>query len=287
MVAGADPLDMPAIWTAMVRQVRNAGRPGVAGYAISALDVALWDLKARLLGLPLARLFGAARPDVPIYGSGGFTTYDDAVTAEQLRHWVHEQGIPRVKIKIGESRGTVPGRDLHRVRWLAGSSATTPSSTSTPTAATRPSRPSASARRMDDHGVRWFEEPVSSDDLPGLRLVRSRIDADVAAGEYGCDLTYFTRMCQAGAVDCLQIDATRCGGYTGWFAAAAIAEGHQLQVSAHCAPNLHVAAAGPPRTCATSSGSTTTCALWPSFSTVPPTRPAARSPRAGTRRRTA
>jgi L-alanine-DL-glutamate epimerase-like enolase superfamily enzyme len=91
--------------------------------------------------------------------------------------------------------------------------------------------------------VRWFEEPVSSDDLPGLRLVRSRVDADVAAGEYGCDLTYFTRMCQAGAVDCLQVDATRCGGYTGWFGAAAIAEGHHLQVSAHCAPNLHVAAA--------------------------------------------
>lgn len=94
-VTGADALDIPAVWTAMVRRVRNAGRPGVAGYAISAVAVALWDLKARLLGLPLARLFGVARPDVPVYGSGGFTTYDDAVTEAQLRHWVDDQGIPR------------------------------------------------------------------------------------------------------------------------------------------------------------------------------------------------
>ncbi|MEU6722813.1 hypothetical protein ABZ917_03765 [Nonomuraea wenchangensis] len=91
-----DALAIPAIWDALVRQVRNAGRPGLAGYAVSALDVALWDLKARLLGTSLAGLFGPARERVPLYGSGGFTTYDDDATAAQLtqnlRHieWFHD-----------------------------------------------------------------------------------------------------------------------------------------------------------------------------------------------------
>jgi L-alanine-DL-glutamate epimerase-like enolase superfamily enzyme len=243
VLIGAAALDIPARWSAMVRQVRNAGRQGVAGYAISALDVALWDLKAKLLATPLVRLFGAARAEVPVYGSGGFTTYDDAATEAQLGHWVHGQGIPRVKIKIGESRGTAARRDLHRValaRRVIGDEAELYVDANGAYSAKQAVR---LERRMRDHDVRWFEEPVSSDDLAGLRLVRSRTEADVAAGEYGGDLGYFTRMCAAGAVDCLQIDATRCGGYTGWFGAAAIAAGHHLEVSAHCAPNLHAPAA--------------------------------------------
>ncbi|MBP2705094.1 mandelate racemase [Microbispora sp. RL4-1S] len=243
VVAGADPMDIPATWTAMVRRARNAGRPGIAGYAISALDVALWDLKARLMEVPLVRLFGTAHAAVPVYGSGGFTTYDDDTTAAQLRHWAHEQGIPRVKIKIGESFGSAVPRDLHRValaREVVGPGVELYVDANGGYTAKQAVRVE---RRLRDHDVRWFEEPVSSDDLAGLRLVRERSDADVAAGEYGSDLAYFTRMCRAGAVDCLQVDATRCGGYTGWFGAAAVAAGHNLQVSAHCAPNLHLPAA--------------------------------------------
>ncbi|GII80340.1 mandelate racemase [Sphaerisporangium rufum] len=240
VVTGLPAMDVPRAWTAMVRQVRNAGRPGMAGYALSAVDVALWDLKARLLGVPLADLFGTVRDEVPVYGSGGFTTYPDEVTAERLRHWVHHQGIPRVKIKIGESAGTAEERDLHRValaRRVIGPLAELYVDANGGYTAKQAVRVAA---RMREHDVRWFEEPVSSDDLAGLRLVRGMVEADVAAGEYGCDLAYFTRMCAAGAVDCLQIDATRCGGYTGWLGAAAVAAGHGIEVSAHCAPNLHV-----------------------------------------------
>ncbi|GAA4937284.1 L-alanine-DL-glutamate epimerase-like enolase superfamily enzyme [Nonomuraea thailandensis] len=243
VLTGADAEGVPALHAAMARQVRNAGRPGVAGYAVSAVDVALWDLKARLIGMPLARLWGTARDRVPLYGSGGFTTYDDATTVAQLSHWVHEQGIGRVKIKIGESSGSRPERDLHRValaRRTIGADAELYVDANGGYTAKQAVRV---AERMAEQDVTWFEEPVSSDDLAGLRLVRERCAADVTAGEYGCDLGYFTRMCAAGAVDCLQIDATRCGGYSGWFAATAVAAGHHLQVSAHCAPNLHLPAA--------------------------------------------
>lgn len=246
-VTGCCVLDTGAAWQAMVRTVRNIGRPGLAGYAISAVDAALWDLKAILLGLPVSRLLGLARADVPIYGSGGFTTYDAPAARAQLEQWTQEWGIPRVKIKIGESWGAEPARDLARIgfaRQLIGPGAelyVDANGGYTRKQAVR------MGQAMAEHQVTWFEEPVSSDDLDGLREVRDQLSADVAAGEYGCDLAYFARMVDAQAVDCLQADVTRCGGITEWLRAAAVAAARGLQVSGHCAPNLHahVAAAVP------------------------------------------
>lgn len=242
-VLGLDVMSVPRANAVMVRSCRNLGRPGVAACAISAVDIALWDLKARVLDVSLADLFGRARDDVPIYGSGGFTTYSDEETEAQLRTWVDEWRIPRVKIKIGEGRGAALDRDRHRValaRRVVG-----PDVELLVDANGGYSRKEAirQARAMAEFDVRWYEEPVSSDDLVGLREVRNQCEADVAAGEYGYTPSYFAAMVTAEAVDCLQADATRCGGYTGWLAAARLAEAHELQVSAHCAPNLHAPAA--------------------------------------------
>ncbi|HEX4102366.1 MAG TPA: enolase C-terminal domain-like protein, partial [Pseudonocardiaceae bacterium] len=112
VVLGGDALDVGGAFDRMVKAVRNAGRPGTVGYAISAVDIALWDLKARLLGLPLHRLLGAVHDEAPVYGSGGFTSYDQDQLHTQLAAWVDGQHIPRVKIKIGESWGTEVARDL-------------------------------------------------------------------------------------------------------------------------------------------------------------------------------
>ena len=103
------------------------------------------------------------------------------------------------------------------------------------------------ARWMDEFGVTWFEEPVSSQDLAGLAAVRRQVLPDVAAGEYSWSLADSARLLDAGAVDCLQLDVTRCGGITEFLRAAALAAAHNLQVSGHCAPSLHaqVAAAVP------------------------------------------
>ena len=239
VVVGADAMSVTGPWIAMRRAARNATTAGAVNYAISAVDVALWDLKARLLDLSLVDLFGAARDSVPVYGSGGFTTYDDRQTVEQLGLWAHEQQIPRVKIKIAESHGTEEHRDLHRMqlaRRTIGPRTELYVDANGGYTAKQAVRLMRAAAELD---VRWLEEPVSSDDLAGLAEVRGLVDADVAAGEYGYDVTYFGRMCAAGAVDCLQVDATRAGGYTGWLRAASIAQEHGLQVSGHCAPNLH------------------------------------------------
>ncbi len=238
-VRGLSVLDTGAAWQAMVHAVRNLGRPGVVSYAISAVDTALWDLKATLLGLPVSRLLGAVRTEVPIYGSGGFTTYDERAARAQLEHWTGDLAIGRVKIKIGESGGTDPGRDLARIafaRKVIGDDVELYVDANGGYSRKQAVR---MAHAMADSDVTWFEEPVSSDDLDGLREVRDQVAPDVTAGEYGFDLAYFARMVDAGAVDCLQADVTRCGGITEWQRAAAVAAARGLQVSGHCAPSLH------------------------------------------------
>ncbi|AEW97256.1 MULTISPECIES: enolase C-terminal domain-like protein [Streptomycetaceae] len=246
-VIGRGALEVPAAHEAMCRAVRDAGRPGLVACALSAVDLALWDLKARLLGLPLATLLGSAVAEVPVYGSGGFTTYPDVRLATQLEGWVRGHGIGRVKIQIGQDRGGDPARDLARARHareMIGSGAELFVDAGGAYARKQAVRV---GRVLADYGVSWFEEPVPADDLAGLRVVRDALDCDVAAGEYGYDLPYFARLTQAGAVDCLQVDVTRCGGVTEWLRAAALARAHCLDVSGHRAPHAHahVAAAVP------------------------------------------
>jgi L-alanine-DL-glutamate epimerase-like enolase superfamily enzyme len=246
-IFGQSVFDTGAAWQAMVRAVRNIGRPGLVSYAISAVDAALWDLKATLLGVSVSKLLGATRDAVPVYGSGGFTTYDERAARAQLEHWTGDLRIPRVKIKIGESWGADPRRDLARIAFARHVVGPDVELYVDANGGYHRKQAVRMARAMADHDVTWFEEPVSSDDLDGLREVRDQVTPDVTAGEYGYDLVYFARMVDAQAVDCLQIDVTRCGGITEWQRAAAVAAARNLDVSGHCAPNLHahVAAAVP------------------------------------------
>jgi L-alanine-DL-glutamate epimerase-like enolase superfamily enzyme len=239
-IQGLDIGAVPRALEAMVRACRNVGRPGIASCSISAVEMALWDLKARLLGVPVAGLLGPCRDEVPIYGSGGFTTYDDATTRRQLETWVSEWAIPRVKIKIGESWGTRPDRDLARARLARKVVGPDVEVLVDANGGYHRQEAVRMGRQLrDEAGIVWFEEPVSSDDLQGLREVRDQVDADVTAGEYGFDPVYFVRMVESQAVDCLQVDVTRCGGYLEWQRAAAVAGSRSLDVSGHCAPNLH------------------------------------------------
>lgn len=237
VIRGRDALAVPAAWAAMVREVRNLGRPGLAATAISAVDTALWDLKARLLGLPLCDLLGRCRDGVPVYGSGGFTSYDADRLRTQLGGWV-EEGIGRVKMKVGRQ----PEADLERVRVAREAIGAGAELFVDANGAYSREQARAFAGAFARYGVSWFEEPVSSDDLEGLRLVRDTAPPGmaVAAGEYGYDAFYFRRMLEAGAVDVLQADATRCLGITGFMEAAALCRAHGVPLSAHTAPALHL-----------------------------------------------
>jgi L-alanine-DL-glutamate epimerase-like enolase superfamily enzyme len=235
-IAGLDALDVEAAYLAGLRAVRNLGLAGVAAMAVSAVDAALWDLKARLLGLPLAHLLGRAREAVPAYGSGGFTSYAVAELQAQLGGWA-EGGFRHVKMKVGRE----PAADVVRVRAAREAVGAGVALFVDANGAYARKEALAQASAFAALGVAWLEEPVSSDDLEGLRLVRDRGPAgmDVAAGEYGYTPWYFRRMLEAGAVDVLQADATRCGGPTGFLRAAALCDAYQVPLSAHCAPQLH------------------------------------------------
>lgn len=238
-VLGADALNPAAAWDGMVRASRNAPRPGLVSFAVAAVDTALWDLRARLLDLPLARMLGAAHREIPVYGSGGFTTYDNDRTREQLRSWVGEQAIPRVKIKVGESWGTAVDRDVARMRLARDAIGDSAELFVDANGGYTAKQAVRVMERVDDLDVTWLEEPVSSDHLDELAIVRTAVRADVTAGEYGTDLVYFRRMCAAGAVDCLQVDVSRCAGITELMRVTAVADAYGLQVSGHCAPHLH------------------------------------------------
>lgn len=237
VVVGRDAMAVPGSWAAMVAAIRNLGRPGVASMAIAAVDTALWDLKCQLLDLSLVTLLGAAHSAVPVYGSGGFTSYTLAQLQRQLGGWA-AQGIPRVKMKVGRH----PRDDVDRVQAARQAIGDATELFVDANGAYSRKQALAHAAAFAERGVVWFEEPVSSDDLDGLRLLRDRAPAgmDIAAGEYGYDLIYFRHMLAAGAVDVLQADASRCGGITGFLRVTALCEAAGVPLSAHCAPTLHV-----------------------------------------------
>ncbi len=232
----AEPVRRGASWRELGAELRNVGRPGLGWMALSAVDIALWDLRARLLDAPLVALLPGEHEQVPIYGSGGFCSYSLDRIREQLGGWV-EQGIPRVKMKVGRDPLQDPSR-LDAARETVGDE--TELYVDANGAFQRKEALAWAERYASEWGASWFEEPVSSADLEGLRLLRDRAPAglDIAAGEYGFVLRDFLNLLQAGAVDCLQADITRCGGITGLLKVAGLCEAHGLELSGHCAPQI-------------------------------------------------
>ncbi|HEV2616154.1 MAG TPA: enolase C-terminal domain-like protein [Candidatus Acidoferrales bacterium] len=236
VVEGRDAMDVAGAWLAMTQAIRNLGRPGIASMAISAVDIALWDLKAKLLRLPLVKLLGAVRNRIPVYGSGGFTSYPIDRLQRQLSDWV-KSGIRMVKMKIGRQANDDPTRVLSAREAIGNDAGLSVDANG----AYSRKQALQLAERFREANVSWFEEPVSSDDLEGLRFIREQApkEMEIAAGEYGYDARYFRTMLESGAVDVLQADATRCGGITGFLQAGALCAAHSTPISAHTAPSIH------------------------------------------------
>ncbi|GGA80612.1 mandelate racemase [Edaphobacter acidisoli] len=238
VVLGRDAFSHGAILQSMWHSVRNLGCSGVAMMAIAAIDNALWDLRARLLDIPLVSLLGRVRDSIPVYGSGGFTSYTDDQLTKQFSGWA-EQGFTMMKMKVG----TDPARDPHRVLAARHAIGDAPKLFVDANGAYTVAQAIRLAKVFSEEAVvAWFEEPVSSDNLIGLNQIRSRVPAgmDVAAGEYGYTAWYFLHMLDAQAVTVLQADATRCGGISGFLDAASLCWAHNVPLSSHCGPSMHL-----------------------------------------------
>ncbi len=240
IIVDANTLDIPCLNAKMIAAVRNDGQTGIAMMAVSAVDNALWDLKAKLFDVPLCNLLGKSKESMLIYGSGGFTSYNKQQLQQQLGGWFDE-GIQHVKIKIG--RDTI--KDIERVKEAREAIGKDAFLFVDANGAYTIKQAIEKSYRFKDYNVSWFEEPVTSDNLEGLKFIREHVqpEINIAAGEYAYNLPYFYHMLKANAVDILQADATRCGGITNFLKAGALAEAQQIPFSSHCAPALHLHAA--------------------------------------------
>jgi L-alanine-DL-glutamate epimerase-like enolase superfamily enzyme len=236
VAVGRDPFDIPAIHHAMDRLARNWGRPGLVSSGIAAVDIALWDLKAKLLGRSLLRLLGRARDSIPAYGSGGFTSYTERQLLDQLTGWAKD-GFSAVKMKIGRDAAA----DLQRVTAVRRALGERTEIYVDANGAYERKQALASSQTFSELGVTWFEEPVSSDDRVGLHLLVEQTPPPIriAAGEYIYVLDDAALLVQAEAVDVLQADVTRCGGITNFLKISDLAETCHLPLSAHTSPSIH------------------------------------------------
>jgi L-rhamnonate dehydratase len=233
VVVGLSAFDVGRAHAAMNRALRNVGRRGVGAMALSAIDVALWDLKARLLQKPLVELFGAVRDSVEVYGSGGASNLEGAALVEHLGKWI-ACGMERVKVRIG----TNPASDRARVCTAHNVLPHGMELLVDAGGAYEPKHAIDVAAWLDDEvDVRWLEEPCAADDLDGLARVRDNVRMDVAAGQYAETDDDVTRLIPL--VDCLQADATRCGGISGFLDVAARCQAAHLPLSANAASQLH------------------------------------------------
>lgn len=232
-VQGQDAMSPPSAWAAMQGAIRNAGRPGVGAMSVSAVDIALWDLKAKILDRPLADILPRFHDSVPIYGSGGFTSYSLDGLREQLGGWA-AQGITRVKMKVGRVPDEDPGR-VCAVREAIGDGVELLVDANG--AYTRKQALYWAGRFAED-GITYLEEPVSSEDREGLRLLRDHGPGGlaIAAGEY--EWTLHGLFDLSGCVDIMQADVTRCAGITNLLRVDGICKGRQIPFSAHCAPAI-------------------------------------------------
>lgn len=235
IIRGSDAMDVRGNWNKMNKTVRNLGKRGIAATAIAAVDIALWDLKARLLEQPLVKLLGRVRNKIPVYGSGGFTSYSDKQLRSQFRHWA-EEGISMFKMKVGRDEKA----DVKRVESARKCIGKHAELFADANGAYTTKQSLRAAEKFAEQNVTWFEEPVSSDNLAGLHFVRERLPAgmEVSAGEYNYDCIEARRMLETGGVDVLQADATRCG-ITGFLQAAALCEAFDVPLSSHTAPAVH------------------------------------------------
>lgn len=239
ILLGRDPMETTAIWEESFHLVRGVARKGLAFLAMSVIDIALWDLKGKILDAPVYKLLGGAKKEIPIYASGGWTSYSRERLVEEALEMV-SRGYKKIKIKVGVQGGDNPREDLRRVKAVR--DAVGPdidimidaNNVWTSATAVR------FANQVKEFDILFFEEPVPADDIPGLARFRNGTDVPLATGEHEYTRFGVRDLVMAGAVDILQADAAKCGGYTETLRMNAIAHAWNLTFAPHAMEHMHM-----------------------------------------------
>jgi L-talarate/galactarate dehydratase len=240
LIAGDDPLRPEAIWRKLRDASGFAGPAGVFTLALSAIDMALWDIKAKSANLPLWKLLGGARERVPTYASGalmrGLSLDRAAAAARQLV----ETGFREVKMQLALPGETSPEREIERARVIR--EAVGPNTTLMVdiNQRWRPEQAMDIGQRLEGFNLGWLEDVTVADDFAGLARVADALSTPVTGGEYLWGIAPFRHMLEARSVDIVMIDLVRVGGITQWLKVAGMAEAFNLPVVSHLIPEVHV-----------------------------------------------
>ncbi len=236
---GRDPLQTEAIWQEFFHYLRGVGRKGLTFCALSAVDIALWDLKGKIFDVPLVRLLGGSATRVPVYCSGGWTSYSDEQLVAEMQGMV-AAGYRAIKFKVGVEGGRNPRRDAARVRKVR--DAVDPhidllvDANNCFDAATA----AQLANAIRDCDITLFEEPVFADDIPGLARFRRATDIPLATGEHEYTRFGVRDLLLAEAADYVQADGARAGGYTEMLKIAALTQAFNVKFAPHAMEHIHL-----------------------------------------------
>lgn len=243
---GRDPFDTEVIWNEMVQYLRGVGRKGVMFCALSAVDIALWDLKGKITGQPLYKLFGGGDTHLPVYGSGGWTSYTDEELVDEALEMV-ARGYKMIKLKVGVEKGQNYLRDVERIRKVrdaVGPDIGLMLDANNCWDAATGIRFANSVRELN---IMFLEEPVMADDMPGLARYRTMTDLPLATGEHEYTKYGARDLIIHQAADIIQMDTTRAGGFTEMLKIGAMTQAWNLKFAPHAMENIsaHLVAAFP------------------------------------------
>lgn len=237
LIYDMDPRDHEQIWTRVWRQVDWVGRGGIAVLAVAAIDIAIWDLKAKIADIPLYRLLGGARKSVPAYNTdGGWLNHSVEQLVEETKQIV-AAGFRGTKIKVGKDDPAEDTERIAAVRNVLGPHRTLMVDANERFTAAEAIR---RARMWEPWNLFWFEEPLPAEDLLGHSSLKAHTSVPIALGESLFNRFQFKDYIATGGVSIVQPDACRCGGITEWLKIAHMADCHNMQVSPHFVMELHL-----------------------------------------------
>jgi L-alanine-DL-glutamate epimerase-like enolase superfamily enzyme len=237
LIRGLDPCDHERIWYRMWRGLDWVGRGGIVVLAVAAVDIALWDLKAKIAGQPLHQLLGGARDRVPVYNTdGGWLNHTIEQLVDETKKIV-AAGFRGTKIKVGKDDPMEDTERIAAVREVLG-----PKRNLMVDANERFTHAEAikRARMWEEFNLFWFEEPLPAEDILGHAKVKAHTSIPIALGESLFTRQQFKDYIASDGVSILQADCCRCGGITEWLKIAHMADCYNMQVSPHFVMELHL-----------------------------------------------